>query len=152
MHIAETKEQAASDVEYGIRQWFDYFQHTAAFPQMDVGAADAAREMIDFVNDSGLGSIGTADMACQQIERLQEQSGGFGCYLCLAHEWANPEATKRRFELIAQRVFPEFQGHAQPTLDSKGRAREGREYLAGRNMKAVEEMVEKHQKELAAKS
>ena len=63
MHIAETKEQAAKDVEYGIRQWFDYFQHTAAFPQMDVGSADAAREMIDFVNDSGLGSIGTADMA-----------------------------------------------------------------------------------------
>ena len=81
MHIAETKEQAAKDVEYGIRQWFDYFQHTAAFPQMAVGDADAAREMIDFVNDSGLGSIGTADMACEQIERLQKQSGGFGCYM-----------------------------------------------------------------------
>ena len=37
--------------------------------------------MIDFVNDSGLGSIGTADMACEQIERLQKQSGGFGCYM-----------------------------------------------------------------------
>ena len=90
MHIAETKEQAAKDVEFGIGQWFDYFQHTAAFPQMSVGDADAVREMIDFVNDSGLGSIGTADMACEQIERLQKQSGGFGCYMCLAHEWANP--------------------------------------------------------------
>ena len=151
MHIAETREQAARDVEYGIRQWFDYFQHTAAFPQMSVGEADAVRGMIDFVNDSGLGSIGTADMACEQIERLQKQAGGFGCYLCLAHEWANPEATKRSYELIAQRVFPEFQGHAAPTLDSKARARAGREQLAERNMKAVEEMVERHQKELAEK-
>ena len=61
--------------------WFDYFQHTAAFPQMDVGSSAAVREMVDFVNDSGLGSIGTADMACEQIERLQKQSGGFGCYM-----------------------------------------------------------------------
>jgi limonene 1,2-monooxygenase len=118
---------------------------------MDVGASTAAQEMIDFVNASGLGSIGTADMACEQIERLQEQSGGFGSYLCLAHEWANPEATNRSFELIAQRVFPEFQGHASATLDSKERARAGRERLAERNMKAVEEMVERHQKELADK-
>ena len=151
VHIAETREQAAKDVEHGMREWFDDFQHTAAFPQMDVGSADAVRDMIDFVNDSGLGSIGTADMACTQIERLQEQSGGFGSYLCLAHEWANPEATKRSYELIAQRVFPEFQGQAHSTRAAKGRAREGREHLAARNMRAVEEMVERHEKELADK-
>ena len=115
MHIAETKAQAEKDVEYGIREWFDYFQHTAAFPQMAVSPATAVGELIEFVNGSGLGSIGTVDMACEQIERLQKQSGGFGCYLTLAHEWANPEATKRSYELIAQRVFPEFQGHAAQT-------------------------------------
>jgi limonene 1,2-monooxygenase len=152
MHIAETKEQAAKDVEYGIRQWFDYFQHTAAFPQMDVGSADAVRDMIEFVNGSGLGSIGTVDTACEQIERLQKQSGGFGCYMTLAHEWANPEATKRSYELIAQRVFPEFQGQSYSTLAAKELAREGRERLAERNMQAVTDMVEKHQRELAEKS
>lgn len=152
MHIAESKEQAARDVEYGIRQWFDYFQHTAAFPQMDVGAADAAHEMIDFVNDSGLGSIGTPEMACEQIERLQDQSGGFGCYMCLSHEWSNPGATKRSYELIAQRVFPEFQGQSSSTLNAKDRARAGRQQLAARNMQAVEDMVAKHQAELATES
>ena len=152
MHIAETKEQAAKDVEYGIRQWFDYFQHTAAFPQMDVGTAAAAQEMVEFVNSSGLGSIGTVEMAIEQIERLQEQSGGFGCYMCLAHEWANPEATKRSYELIAQRVFPHFQGHAQPTLGAKEFAREHREHLAERNMQAVNDMVAQHEAELAAKN
>jgi len=151
MHIADTKEQAAKDVEYGIRQWFDYFQHTAAFPQMSVGEAGAVREMIDFVNESGLGSIGTYDMAIEQIDRLQKQSGGFGCYLTLCHEWANPEATKRSYELIAQRVFPEFQGQSYSTLAAKERAREGRERLAERNMQAVTDMVEKHQRELAEK-
>ncbi|HWL45907.1 MAG TPA: LLM class flavin-dependent oxidoreductase [Ilumatobacter sp.] len=149
MHIAETQEQAERDVEYGIREWFDYFQHTAAFPQMDVGSADAAKEMIAFVNSSGLGAIGTPDMAIAQVQRLQEQSGGFGCYMCLAHEWANPEATKRSYELIAQQVFPHFQGHAQPTLDSRERARAGRPELAERNLQAVNDMVAKHQAELA---
>ena len=70
---------------------------------MAVGDSSSAREAIDFVNASGLGSIGTPDMACEQIERLQKQSGGFGCYMQLAHEWANPQATNRSYELIAPR-------------------------------------------------
>ncbi len=151
MHIAETKAQAEQDVEYGIREWFDYFQHTAAFPQMAVSPSTAVGELIEFVNGSGLGSIGTVDMACEQIERLQKQSGGFGCYLTLAHEWANPEATKRSYELIAQRVFPEFQGHAAQTRAAKERARATREPLAERNLQAVQEMVDKHQRELEEK-
>ena len=151
MHIAETKAQAEQDVEYGIREWFDYFQHTAAFPQMAVSPSTAVGELIEFVNGSGLGSIGTVDMACEQIERLQKQSGGFGCYLTLAHEWANPEATKRSYELIAQRVFPEFQGHAAQTRAAKERARASREPLAERNLQAVQDMVDKHEAELAEK-
>jgi limonene 1,2-monooxygenase len=90
-------------------------------------------------------------MACEQIERLQKQSGGFGCYLTLAHEWANPEATKRSYELIAQRVFPEFQGHAAQTRAAKERARATREPLAERNLQAVQEMVDKHERELEEK-
>jgi len=149
MHIAETKEQAYKNVEFGIAQWFNYFQKVAAFPQMAV-SGDNVREMIDFVNATGLGSIGTADMTCEQIERLTKQSGGFGCYMHLAHEWANPVATHRSYELIAQRVMPEFQGQAFSTLNAKSRAVDSRPELADRNMKAVEEMVAKHQAELAA--
>jgi limonene 1,2-monooxygenase len=152
MHIAETREQAYRDVEYGIMNWFDYFQHTAAFPQMDVGGSSAVREAIDFVNESGLGSIGTADDAIEQIDRLTKQSGGFGCYMTLCHEWANPEATKRSYELIAQNVFPQFQGQSYSTLAAKERARQNRDRLAERNMQAVTDMVEKHQAELDAKN
>lgn len=150
MHIAETKEQAYKDVEYGIAQWFDYFQHTAAFPQMAVGDGTSVREFIDFVNESGLGSIGTADMAVEQIERLNKQSGGFGCYMLLAHDWANPEATHRSYEIIARSVMPHFQGQSFSTLNAKERARAGREHLAERNMQAVVEMTEKHAAELKA--
>ncbi len=151
MHIAETREQARKDVAFGIGAWFDYFQKTAAFPQMAVGDGTEVDELIDFVNDSGLGSIGTADDAAEQIDRLQKQSGGFGCYMTLAHEWANPQSTHRSFELIAQRVFPQFQGQDWSTNNARSRARDARPELAERNMQAVTDMVEKHERELAAK-
>ena len=109
------------------------------------------RDAIEFVNGSGLGSIGTVDDACEQIERLQKQSGGFGCYMTLAHEWANPQATMRSYELIAQYVAPQFQGQAFSTLNAKQRARDNRAPLAERNMQAVTDMVDKHAAELAAK-
>ena len=55
MHLAETREQAYLDVEHGMLDWFDYFQHTAAFPQMAVGDGTTVRECIDFINETGLG-------------------------------------------------------------------------------------------------
>ncbi len=152
MHIAESREQAYRDVEHGIEDWFDYFQHTAAFPQMDVGAGTNVREFIDFVNDSGLGTVGTPDDACEQIERLVKQSGGgFGAYLQVAHDWADPAAKWRSYELFARHVMPRFQGQAQPTLDAKARARAVRPELAENNLKAVEMSTAKYEAELAAK-
>jgi limonene 1,2-monooxygenase len=151
MHVAETREQAYKDVEHGIEQWFRYFQKVAAFPQMAVAGGDI-REMIDFVNEAGVGAIGTPDDAAAQVQKLVDQSGGFGAMLLMAHEWANPEATRRSFELIAQHVMPRFQGHAQPTLDAKARATETREGHAEQQNQAVAHMTEKYQKELADRS
>ena len=82
MHIAETREQAYSDVEYGIEQWFHYFQKVAAFPQMAVEGGDV-REMIDFVNDSRASApIGTAEDAAAQIERLVEAVTAASAAIC----------------------------------------------------------------------
>lgn len=151
VHIAETKEQACRDVEYGIEQWFHYFQAVAAFPQMAV-PGNNVREMIDFVNESGFGAIGTPDMAVAQIERLRAQSnGGFGAYLMLAHNWANPEATKKSYELIARHVMPHFQGHYLPTMDSAARAEKLRPELAERHAQAVEDMKSRYAAELAGR-
>jgi limonene 1,2-monooxygenase len=143
-HCAETKEQAYKDVEYGIEQWFRYFQSVAAFPQMAVGGANV-REMISFVNDSGLGAIGTPEMCAEQIERLMQQSnGGFGAYLLLAHNWANPGATLRSYELIAREVMPRFQGHAHPTIEAAQRAQAARPELAAVHAQAVQTARERY--------
>ena len=71
--------------------------------------------------------------------------------LLLAHEWANPQATWRSYELIAQHVMPAFQGQAYSTLDAKARATDTREGLAEQQMQAVAHMTEKYQQEVDAK-
>jgi limonene 1,2-monooxygenase len=152
MHIAETREQAYREVQHGIETWFRYFQKTAAFPQMAVEGGDV-KEMIDFINEAGVGAIGTVEDARAQVQRLWDQSGGFGCMLLLGHEWANPEATKRSWELIAQHVMPHFQGgdvsHAQQTLNQKEHAMGKREDYAAAQMQAVATMTERYEKEKA---
>jgi limonene 1,2-monooxygenase len=140
---------AYRDVEHGIEQWFRYFQKVAAFPQMAVEGGDV-REMIDFVNTSGIGAVGTVEDAVAQVEKLVDQSKGFGAMLLLAHEWANPVATHRSYELIAQHVMPLFQGQAQSTLDAKARATETRPGMAEEQNQAVAHMTEKYQQEVAA--
>jgi limonene 1,2-monooxygenase len=153
MHLAETREEAYADVAHGIADWFDYFQHTAAFPQMAVGDGTSVKEFIDFVNESGVGSIGTPDDAVQQIERLWKQSnGGFGAYLQLAHDWAPPAAKFRSYELFARHVAPRFQGQHDATIDAKARARAARPVLAESNLKAVEMATAKYQAEKDAES
>jgi limonene 1,2-monooxygenase len=152
MHLAETREQAYQDVEHGMLDWFDYFQHTAAFPQMSVGTGTTVRECIDFVNQSGLGTIGSPEDAVTQIERLQSQSGGgFGAYLQLAHDWAAPAARFRSYDLFARQVAPRFQGQHHPTAEAKARARATRPALAENNLKAVAHSTAKYQAELDAK-
>ena len=151
VHIAETKEQAYKDVEFGIRQWFHYMQNVAAFPQMSLPGANVA-EMISLINDSGFGAIGTPDMCAAQIERLIKQSnGGFGAYLLLAHNWANPQATLRSYELIARNVMPQFQGHAQATLDAARRAQAARPELAAVHAQAVDDARKRYEAETAAR-
>ncbi|MDW3221746.1 MAG: LLM class flavin-dependent oxidoreductase [Paracoccaceae bacterium] len=153
-HIAETMEQAKRDVEYGIEHWFNYFQEIAAFPQMSMPGQNA-KEMIDFINDSGFGAIGTPEMCRAQIDRLWTQSnGGFGAYLMLAHNWANFDATRRSYELIAREVFPHFQGQHLSTMNAAMRAQKMRPELAEIHAKAVETAQNNYavEKETRAKS
>ena len=101
MHIAETREQARKDVEWGFHRWVDYYRHVATLPLAPDGV-DPIQAMID----SGFAVVGTPDDAVEQIERLIEQSGGFGAFLHLSGNWADTAATKRSYELFARYVAP----------------------------------------------
>ena len=66
--------------------------------------------LVDALNASGIAVIGTVEDAIAQIERLVAQSGGFGTFLCMGHEWADTAATRHSYELLARYVAPHFQG------------------------------------------
>lgn len=136
VHLAETREQAKRDVEFGLKEWVDYFQHVAAFA-IAPGSSDAAGDLADALVEGGAAVIGTPDDAVAQIEKLVEISGGFGCFLFLAHDWANREATRRSYELFARFVMPRFQGQLDRLERSRQWAADNREKFIGRAMEAI---------------
>lgn len=149
MHLAETEEQARKDMKYGMEQWFRYFQDVAAFPQMAVLGGNLD-EMINFVN-GGLGVVGTPAMMVEQIKSLIKQSnGGFGAYLTLAHNWANPAATKNSFELFAREVMPHFQSSGSGLQEHADRAQAARPKLAEMQLTAVAEATQRYERSKAA--
>ena len=110
MHLADTKEQARADVEYGIVPFSKYFTHVLpAGPTR----GETAPEIIGNVEEDGFAVIGTPDDAIAKIESLAEESGGFGTFLLFGHDWASPAATKHSFELFAQYVMPYFTGQLE---------------------------------------
>jgi limonene 1,2-monooxygenase len=149
MHIAETEEQARADVKFGLAQWVDYFERVAALP-LAPGTLDADK-MVDALMETGFAVIGTPAMAIAQIERLIEQSGGFGTYLLMAHEWADREATLASYELFAREVVPHFKGTLGSLEDSRDWAAENRPEFIGAVGGAIMQAISDHHAEREAK-
>jgi limonene 1,2-monooxygenase len=150
VHIADTKEQAYEDVAYGLPQWADYFQRVAALPLGP--ATDDPAELADAMNASGFAVIGTVDDAKAQIQRLIDQSGGFGTFLTMATDWADRKATWHSHELMARYVFPAFQGSAESTTASRDWAAENRPEFMNAATAAVMHAVQSHHQEKAEKA
>jgi len=111
MHIAETVEQAKENCKYGLQWVWDYLSHI--IPVGDPSGPPPPTDIDEFVdqaNETGRMVIGTPEMAIAQIERLQEKTGGFGCYLFLGADIADWHQTLRSYELFAERVMPHFTG------------------------------------------
>lgn len=104
VHIAETRKAALKNVRHGLDEWINYFKDVAALPVAPEGP-DPAQALID----SGLAVIGTPNDAVAQLKRLQKESGGFGTFLHMAHNWADWEETRRSYQLFARYVAPKFQ-------------------------------------------
>jgi limonene 1,2-monooxygenase len=148
MHIAETREQAIEDVKYGLDAWCDYTQTVLAAPHFRAAGA-TFEERVDWVNETGLGVIGTVDDAVEQIERLEKQSGGFGSYLLVHHEWARPEAVLKSYELIANHVKPKFQGSTDRLQAASDYAISRWKELDQRQADAIQAATDRHAAEKA---
>ena len=109
VHIAETRDQARANVRFGLQFWLNYFTKVGTLPLGVCGDGDIETE-IDALLETGIAVIGTPDDMIAQLRRLQSKAGPFGCFLDMAHYWADFDATKKSYELIARFVMPRFQG------------------------------------------
>jgi limonene 1,2-monooxygenase len=111
IHLADTVAEAEDNCRFGLERVFDYLAHV-----VPSGATEATtyEGRVKEMTETGSAVIGTPDMAIAQIQRLIDESGGFGAFLCFGADIADLPATLRSYELFAQYVMPHFQGQLAP--------------------------------------
>jgi limonene 1,2-monooxygenase len=152
MHLAETKEQAIEDCTHGLRDFANYFGGGAGFVPLaqTVTSASSDRDYVEAYAESDAVVIGTPDDAIAHIEDLIEQSGGFGTFLLLGHDWADREATLRSYRLFAREVAPHFRHQLSAPRASHEWATEKRNELFGRAGQAMLNAITEHVDEQTA--
>jgi limonene 1,2-monooxygenase len=146
MHIAETREQAMEDIRFGLEKWIYYFREIANLPIVPEGD-DPVKAMVD----TGLAVIGTPEDAANRIQQLVDESGGgFGAFLFMAHNWANWDATKKSYELMARYVFPKFQNLQENRVASMAWVKENKEAFTTEVRGAVGARIVQHMMEKGA--
>jgi limonene 1,2-monooxygenase len=147
VHIAETREQAMTDVAFGIEEWAKYFEDVAVLPMVP---PDRKGDAANFMVETGRAVIGTPDDCLRQIETLQKASGGFGCFLVTDHNWARFERKCNSYEMIARYVFPKFQGLNVNREQSNQWVRERQKDFKAAAQRATQRQIDRHAGEQVA--
>jgi limonene 1,2-monooxygenase len=137
-YIAETREKALADVQWG----FDAFRrYNLSINPAGTGILGGSLE--DMVAKGGA-AIGTPDDAVAYMERYWQKTGGFGCMLHLAINWARFEDMKRSYELFMRYVMPKFEARNARREDSLAwMAAHSQEFSSARDA-ASKAAIDKH--------
>ncbi|WP_292964469.1 LLM class flavin-dependent oxidoreductase [Novosphingobium sp. UBA1939] len=138
-HLAETREEAAKAVEFGLEPWMRYLEalNPASYADSRAKAGNDAAKLIALRG----GLVGTPDDAVEFLERMWERTGPFGCLLMTGTNWMNFEATKRSYELMMRYVMPRFNKANRQRERSFDWVYENREAFSGANIAAINKAV-----------
>jgi limonene 1,2-monooxygenase len=103
-HLAETRQQALDD----CRELFPRFSGAGLLGAVPDGSNND--RLPELAVERGGAIIGTPDDAIEAIEAIQEESGGFGGFLCAMYGVVKRDRMLRSYELFARYVAPRFQG------------------------------------------
>jgi limonene 1,2-monooxygenase len=148
VHIAPTREQALANIKFGFEKWRDYFSGISAV----AGRETTENRPIETLIEEGVAVVGTPDDAIAQIKRLQKKQGDFGCFLQLAHNWADFEETKKSYELWQRYVTPAIDGSNTARDTALNWAVENKERFIGAAMNAAMQTIQKHHEAEAKKT
>jgi limonene 1,2-monooxygenase len=138
-HLAETREKAIENVRAGFEKWQLY-----SYSVNPEGGAAIGLPSIEAINEGGRGAIGTPEDALRVLENYWTKTGGFGCILMLANDWAEWEETKRSYELFARYVLPRFEERNAWRDQSMDWLRANREGFSAKRKSAQILAVEQH--------
>jgi limonene 1,2-monooxygenase len=121
-HLAETRGQAKDEAMLGLQKWHNEY-NVKVLGRPGAQWVDDPEELYAQVaqggaEGGGAAVIGTPDDLVEAILQLQETTGGFGVVLGFANDWANIEATRRSWDLVARYVMPAVQGQTRTQIDS----------------------------------
>jgi limonene 1,2-monooxygenase len=142
MHIADTREQAWKDVQFGFQKFIDYVNNNQQRYNIPPG-----QDPVQWWIEKKQGVVGTPDDAIAMIERLQQQQGEFGCMLITTSDVADWDATKRSYELYARYVMPHFSGASKNRAASYRWIGENRSTFSEKRTTAAQLMFDKHNAE-----
>ena len=119
-HVAETREKAREQAKHGLMRWHnEYIVGTLQRPGAGPFASpDDAVDKTAFVEGSAA-TIGTPDDLVKMIKDVYDKSGGFGTVIGFVHDWANPEDTRRSWDMVARYVIPEINGYVTKLRESQ---------------------------------
>ena len=120
------------------------------WPTRSTARPQTPREFVEAYAESGSVVIGTPDDAIAYIEGLLEQSGGFGTFLMLGHDWADPAATMQVVPAVRPRGHPPLHSASwrRPGPRTTGRSSKRGE-LFGRAGQAIMNAITTHVEEKA---
>jgi limonene 1,2-monooxygenase len=149
MHIAETRDKAREECVHGLQDFANYFGGGAGFVPLAAevdGPPKTGRDFVEAYVEGSKGGvvIGTPDDAVEYIEGLLEKSGGFGTFLMLGHDWADPAATMNCYRLFAREVIPHFKGRLSAPRTSHEWATGKRAEIFGRAGQAIVNAIQDH--------
>ncbi|MDP7578383.1 MAG: LLM class flavin-dependent oxidoreductase [SAR202 cluster bacterium] len=133
-HIAETREKAREQAGDGLmRHNNEYTVKTLRGGEGSIfKTADEAVDETAF-SEQSVAVIGTPDDLVAKIREMVSITGGFGCVIGFAHDWANREDTRRSWDMVARYVIPEVNGLLDDYRESHTFVTENRAYWERHN-------------------
>ena len=142
VYLAESRREAIEQARQGAAHFQrDYFENTMGFDVVLDGPAD---KIVDTMVDQGRWCVGTPDDLIAAIERLDEESGGFGGLLVQATEFGTREQVLHSYELLARYVMPHFQGSLVNLKTSQAWAAEKRHELMALRRQSINKAGREH--------
>ena len=149
MYLAETREKARADMGHGLLKLVRYFEKLGGEDLASIRTLDAAVEQWTERGLTLLGRaiIGTPDDAIARLRALEQQSGGYGAVLLLAHDCASPKNSLESYELFARHVLPALRDENRGRVESLEWFHKHSKKIVGDLKLAIGSVIEEHEAE-----